>query len=127
LLLHPGHGSRRCRRPNHAREAAEELLYPYTYDHNDPTKVYAFDYTYSPEGTADLTDGITDHMWPVSERIEPKSLAGMEIEAAVTPDRTCHEPDDTAQLWDEARWLNKALRVFGQHRECLALRHVLHV
>jgi hypothetical protein len=98
------------------------------YDHNEPTKAHTFDYMYSPEDIVDLTyDGITDLMWPVSEILEPETPAGLEVEAIVTPVGTWHEPDDTGQLWDDPTWLDKARRVLGQHRECLALRRVLHV
>jgi hypothetical protein len=113
--------------PEEACEAAAELLYPYMYNPDEPTKVHNFDYMYSPEDIADLTDdGITDHMWPVSEILEPQTFAELQVEAIVTPDGGWHEPDDPGQLWDDPAWLEKARKLLEEHRECLALRHVLH-
>jgi hypothetical protein len=84
--------------PERASEAAAELLYPYMHNPDEPTKVHNFDYMYSPEDIADLTDdGITDHMWPVSEILEPQTFAELQVEAIVTPDGTWHEPDDPGQ------------------------------
>ena len=112
-----------------ACDAALELLYPYMHtERGEPTKVFKFDYMYSPEDIANLTDDdITDHMWRVSEILEPNTLAGLEVEALLTPDGTWYEPDDPGQLWDDPAWLKKAKHVLEHHRECLALRHVLHV
>lgn len=103
---------------------ALELLYPYMYDPDEPTKQHNFDYSYSPEEIADLTDDeISDQTWPVSEILDPRTLAGLQVEAIITPDGAWHEPD---QLWDDEAWLEEARNVLEQHRECLALRHVLH-
>ena len=111
-----------------ACEAAAELLYPYMYNSDEPTKAHNFDYMYSPEDIADLTDDdITDHMWPVNEVLEPKTLAKLQVQAIVTSEGTWHEPDDPGQLWDDPAWLNKARQLLEEHRECLALRHVLHM
>ncbi len=110
-----------------ACEAAAELLYPYLYDSNGSTSDHTFDYVYGPEDIADLTeDDIIDHVWPVSEILEPGTFAGLQVEAIVTPDGAWHEPDDPSQLWDDPAWLEKAHRLLRQHRACLALRHVLH-
>jgi hypothetical protein len=66
--------------------AAAELLYPYMYNPDEPTRVHNFDYMYSPEDIADLTeDGITDHAWPVSEILEPQTFTRLQVEAIVTP------------------------------------------
>ena len=97
--------------PEEACEAAAELLYPYMYNPDELTKTHNF----------------TDHMWPVSEILEPQTFAGLDVEAIVTPEGTRHEPDDPGQLWDDPAWLNKARQVLKQHRECLSLRHVLHI
>ncbi len=113
--------------PEEACEAAEELLYPYMYSHDEPTRGHNFDYMYSPEDIADLTDDdITDHTWSVSEVLQPETLGDLQVEAIVTPDGLWHEPDDPGQLWDDPAWLDKACQVLQQHRDCLALRHVLH-
>jgi hypothetical protein len=37
------------------------------------------------------------------------------------------EPDDPGQLWDDPAWLAKARQVLEQHRECVTLRHMLHI
>ncbi len=106
---------------------AAELLYPHMQDPDKPTRAHKFDYMYGPEDIADLTDDdIADHVWPVSEILEPDTFAGLQAEAIVTPDGAWHEPDDPSQLWDDPAWLEKAHRVLRQHRACLALRHVLH-
>jgi len=68
-------------------DAARELLYPYMYDPDEPTMQHNFDYAYSPEDIADLSDDeISDHTWPVSEILDPRVLAGSQVEAIVTPD-----------------------------------------
>jgi len=114
--------------PEEACKAAAELLYPYMYNPDEPTKAHNFDYMYSPEDIADLTDDdITQHMWPVSEILGVETLADLEVEAILTPDGTWHEADEPGQLWDDEAWLKKAHHVLEQHRECLALRHVLHI
>jgi len=111
-----------------AGDAALELLYPYMYDSDEPAREHQFDYMYSPEDIADLTeDDVTDHMWPVSEILEPDTFTGLQVEAIVAPDGAWHEPDDPGQLWDDPAWLAKARHVLEQHRECVALRHVLHI
>jgi hypothetical protein len=113
--------------PERACEAAAELLYPYMHNPDEPAKANNFDYMYSPEDIADLTDDdITDHMWPVSKILKPEILAGLGVEAIVTPEGTWHEPDDPGQLWDDPAWIDKARQVLGEHSGCLALRHVLH-
>ncbi len=110
-------------------DAALELLYPYMRtERGEPTEDFKFDYMYGPEDIAGLTeDDITDHTWPVGEILEPNTLAGLEVEALLTPDGTWHEPDDPGQLWDDPAWLKKAQHVLERHRDCLALRHMLHV
>jgi hypothetical protein len=123
LVLVPGGISR-----EEADDVAFELLYPYRHDPDEPTKQHHFDYFYSPEDIADLTeDDITDHMWSVREILEPQTLAGLQVEAIVTPDGAWHEPDEPDQLWDDEAWLEKARQVLERHRECLAMRHVLHI
>jgi hypothetical protein len=122
LVLLPGETSL-----EEAGDAARELLYPYMYDPDEPIKQHNFDYFYGPEDIADLTDDeISDHTWPVSEILDPRTLAGLQVEAIVTPDGTWHEPDDPGQVWDVEAWLEKARRILERHRECLALGHVLH-
>ena len=111
-----------------AGDAALELFYPYMHNPDEPTKAHNFDYMYSPEDIADLTDDdITDHMWSVSEILDPQTFAELQVEAIVTPDGAWHEPDDPGQLWDDPAWLEKARPLLEQNRECLALRHVLHI
>ena len=113
--------------PEEACEAAAKLLYPYMYNRDEPTRDHNFDYMYSPEDIADLTDeDITDHMWSVSEILEPETLAELQVGAIVTPDGLWHEPDDPGQLCEDRAWLDKARQMLQQPRECLALRHVLH-
>ena len=83
---------------------------------------------YNPEDIADLTDDdITDHMWPVGEILEPETFAELQVEAIVAADGAWHEPDDPGQLWDDPAWVKKARHVLEEHRECVALRHVLHI
>jgi len=114
--------------PEEACETAAELLYPYMYDPDRLTRTHYFDYMYGPKDIADLTDDdISDHVWLVSEMLDPGTFAGLEVEAIVTPEGSWHEPDDPGGLWDDPAWLKKASQVLGQHRECLALRHVLHI
>ncbi len=109
-----------------ACEAAAELLYPYMHNPDEPTKEHKFDYMYSPEDIHNLTgDDITQHMWRVGEILE--TLAELQVEAILTPNGTWHEADEPGQMWDDEAWLEKARHVLQQHRECLALRHVLHV
>jgi hypothetical protein len=108
--------------------AAAELLYPYMCNPDEPTRVHNFDYIYSPEDIADLTDDdITDHAWPVSEILERQTFTRLQVEAIVTPDGAWHEPDEPGQLWNDPAWLEKAHVLLQEHRECLALRHVLHI
>ena len=111
-----------------AGDAALDLLYPYMYNPDEPTRAHNFDYVYSPEDIADLTDDdFIDHVWPVNEILESEALAELQVEAIVTPDGAWHEPDDPAQLWDDPAWLEKARPLLERHRGCLALRHVLHI
>ena len=113
--------------PEEACDTAAGPLYPHMYNPDEPTRAHNFDYMYGPEDIADLTDDdITDHMWFVSEILEPETLAELQVEAIVTPDGLWHEPDDPGQLCDDRAWLDKARQMLQQHRECLALRHVLH-
>jgi hypothetical protein len=113
--------------PEEACDTAAGLLYPYMYNPDEPTRAHNFDYMYSPEDIADLTDDdVTDHMWCVSEILEPETLAELQVEAIVTLDGLWHEPDDPGQLCDDRAWLDKARQMLQQHRECLALRYVLH-
>ena len=63
----------------------------------------------------------------MSEILEPQTFAQLQVEAIVTPDGVWHEPDEPGQLWDDEAWLEKARLVLEPHRECLALRHVLHI
>jgi hypothetical protein len=123
LVLVPGKLTR-----EEAGNAALELLYPYMYNPHEPTKAHNFDYVYSPEDIADLTDDdFTDHVWPVNEILEWEALAELQVEAIVTSDGAWHEPDDLGQLWDDPVWLEKARPLLEVHRESLALRHVLHI
>ncbi len=75
LVLVPSQISR-----EEVNDAALELLYPYMYNPDEPTKAHNFDYMYSPEDIADLTnDDITDHMWPVSEILDPQTFAELRV------------------------------------------------
>ncbi len=108
-----------------ACEVAAELLYPHMHAPDVPLTEHKFDYMYGPGDIAELTGGdITQHMWRVGEILE--TLADLEVEAVLTPDGTWHETE-AGQLWDDDAWLQKARQVLEQHRESLALRHVLHI
>ncbi len=111
-----------------ACDAAAELLYPYMHSPDEPAKEHKFDYMLSPEDIAALTDDdVTDHTWRVSEILGPENLADLQVEAILTPDGRWHEADEPGQMWDDRAWLQKARHVLEQHRESLALRHVLHI
>jgi len=93
---------------------------------DEPTKAHNFDYMYSPEDIADLTDDITDHMWTVSKILAPEILTGLGVEAIVTPEGTWHEPMLNRPTTVLDRRIDKARQVLGEHSGRLALRHVLH-
>lgn len=109
-----------------ACDAALELLYSHMRaERGEPTENFKFDYMFGPEDIAALTDDdITQHTWRAGEILD--TLAELQVEAILTPDGTWHETEP-GQLWDDESWLQMARHVLQQHRECLALRHVLHV
>ncbi len=110
-----------------ACDAAEELLYPYMHDPDEPTTPHHFDYMYSPDDIAALTDDeVTEHMWPVSEILDQIPLAELQLEAVLTPDGIWHE-QETGFLWDDETWLRELRHLLEGHRECLGLRYVLHI
>ncbi len=111
-----------------ACDVALDLLHPYMRTDRGAAGDFKFDYVLNPEDIADLADGdATDYVWRVSEILGLETLAQLELEAILTPDGRWCEPDESGQLWDDEAWINKARGVLEQHRECLALRHVLHV
>ena len=107
-----------------ACDAAAEPLYPYMHDPGEPTRPHEFDYMFSPEDIANLSDDeITDHMWRAGEIRE--RIPDLQLEAVISPDGTWHATEG-GQLWDEEPWVQRVRQVLEQHQDCLALRHVLH-
>ena len=122
LVLVPGQPS-----VEEACDIAEDLLYPYMHDPDDPDKPFHFDYMYSPDNIAALTDDeVTQHMWPVSGILDQVPLAELQVEAVLAPDGICHE-QEPGLLWDNEPWLQEVRRTLEEHRGCLALRYVLHI
>lgn len=107
-----------------AGDAALELLYPYMQGTSEEPEDFKFDYMLGPEEIAALSedDGV-QNIWPVSEIVD--TFADLEVEAIVASDGTWHEVEP-GEMWDDPAWVEPARQVLEQHRDCLALRHVLH-
>ena len=105
-----------------ACEAAAELLYPYMRSEDDPEADYQFDWFLQPD---DLTEPDDEErlIWRAGDIVE--RFAELEVEAIVTPDGRWH--GSQAEMWDDEAWVARARRILGQHQDCLALRHVLHI
>jgi hypothetical protein len=105
-----------------ACEAAAELLYPFMRSEDDPDGDFEFDWFLQPD---DLSEADDDDplMWPVSDIVE--RFPELEVEAILTSDGRWHGTE-AGQLWDDEEWVQKARRLLQRHRDCLALRHVLH-
>jgi len=107
-----------------AEDAALDLLYPYMQGTSEGTEEFKFDYMLGPAELAALSDdGDVQNVWPVSEIVD--TLADLQVEAIITPDGSWHEAEPD-EMWDDPAWLKRARQVLEQHRDCLALRHVLH-
>ncbi len=109
-----------------ACDAAFRLLAPYMRDDRRPGAAHKFDYALDPDEIAALGDdeGRRD-IWRVSEVMG--RLAGLQVEAILTPDGLWHETAP-GELWDDDAWLARARDIVRrQPQDCLALRHVLHV
>ena len=106
-----------------ACEAAAELLYPYMRSEDDPGGDHEFDWFLQPDDLAEPEDGI-QLIWRAGDIVE--RFAELEVEAILTPDGRWHATE-AGQLWDDEGWLARARRILRQHKECLALRHVLHI
>lgn len=107
-----------------AGDAALELLYPYMQGTSEEPEDFKFDYMLGPEEIASLSedDGV-QNIWPVSEIVD--TFADLQVGAIVAPDGTWYEVEP-GEMWDDPAWVEQARQVLEQHRDCLALRHVLH-
>ncbi len=107
-----------------AGDAALDLLYPYMQGTSTEPEDFKFDYVLGPEEIAALSeDDSVRHTWTVREIVD--TLADLQVEAIVAPDGSWHETE-SGEMWDDEAWLKRARQVLEQHRDCLALRHVLH-
>ncbi len=108
-----------------AADTALELLYPYMHGEAEGTEEPKFDYMLGPEEIAALSeDDSVRNIWPVGEIVD--TFVDLEVEAIVTPDGTWHELEP-GQMWDDPAWVERGRQVLEQHRDYLALRHVLHM
>ena len=105
-----------------ACEAAAVLLYPFMRSEGDPGGDHEFDWFLQPD---DLNDPDDDArlIWRAGDIVE--RFAELEVEAILTPDGRWHGAE-AGQLWDDEEWVEKARHLLQKHRECLALRHLLH-
>ncbi|CAA9265488.1 MAG: hypothetical protein AVDCRST_MAG26-2540 [uncultured Chloroflexia bacterium] len=107
-----------------AEDAALDLLYPYMQGTSEGPEEFKFDYMLGPAEIAALSDDDSvQNVWPVSEIVD--TLADLQLEAIVAPDGTWHEAEP-GEMWDDPAWVVRVRKVLEQHRDCLALRHVLH-
>ena len=88
-----------------------------------PADDHQFDWFLQPDDLAALDDGL-QIIWRAGDIVE--RFAELEVEAILTPDGRWHAAE-AGQLWDDGGWLARARQILRQHKECLALRHVLHV
>ncbi len=105
-----------------ACEAAAELLYPFMRSEDDPDGDYEFDWFLQPDDLDDPDDGIQP-IWRAGDIVE--RFAELEVEAILTPEGRWYGAE-AGQLWDDEEWVEKARHLLQKHRECLALRHLLH-
>lgn len=105
-----------------ACEAAAELLFPHMRSEGDPGGDYEFDWFLQPDDLADPEDGV-QLIWRAGDIVE--RFAELEVEQILTPDGRWHAAE-AGQLWDDEGWVARARQILRQHKECLALRHVLH-
>jgi hypothetical protein len=83
---------------------------------------YEFDWFLQPDDLNEPGDGIQS-IWRAGDIVE--RFVKLEVEAILTPDGRWHEAE-AGQLWDDEEWVEKARHLLQQHRDCLALGHVLH-
>ena len=119
LVLVPGNAGTPV---DEACEAAAKLLYPFMRSEVDPGDDYEFDWFLQPDDLNDPDDG-AQLIWRAGDIVE--RFAELEVEAILTPDGRWHEAE-AGQLWDDEEWVEKAHHLLQQHRECLALLHMLH-
>jgi hypothetical protein len=105
-----------------ACEAAAEPLYPYMRSEDDPGGDREFDRFLQPDDLAAPEDGV-QLIWRAGDIVE--RFAELEVEAILTSDSRWHATE-AGQLWDDEGWIARARQILRQHKECLALRHVLH-
>lgn len=120
LVLVPGDAGTPA---DEACEAAADLLYPFMRSEDDPEGDYKFDWFLQPDDLDGLGDGLR-LIWRAGDIIE--RFAELEVEAILTPDGRWYEVE-AGQFWDDEEWVEKARHLLREHRNCLALRHVLHV
>ena len=120
LVLVPGNADTPV---DEACEAAAQLLYPFMRSEDDPRGEYEFDWFLQPDDLDDQDCGAR-LIWRAGDIVE--RFAELEGEAILTPEGRWHEAE-ARQLWDDEEWVEKGRHLLRQHRECLALRHVLHV
>jgi len=106
-----------------ACEAAAELLYPFMRSEDDPGGDYEFDWFLQPDDLYDPDDGAR-LIWRAGDIVE--RFVELQEEAILTPDGRWYEAE-AGQLWDDEEWVEMARHLLRQHRECLALRHLLHI
>ena len=106
-----------------ACEAAAKLLYPFMRSEDAPTGDHEFDWFLQPDDLAEPGGGV-QLIWLAGGIVE--RFAELEVEAILTPDGRWHATE-AGQSWDDEGWVARAREILGQHKECLALRHVLHV
>src|SRR5918998_3505053 len=120
LVLVPGNADTPV---DEACEAAAQLLYPFMRSEDDPRGEYEFDWFLQPDDLDNPDDGVRP-IWPAGDIVE--HFPDLQVEAIVTPDGRWHQAE-AGQLWDDEEWVEKARHLLQRHRDCLALRHVLHI
>jgi hypothetical protein len=103
--------------------AAAELLFPHMRSEDDPRGDYMFDWFLQPDDISVLEDD-DPLIWPAGDIVE--RFPELEVEAILTPDGRWHHAEG-GQLWDDEEWVARARQILRQHKEYLALRHVLHI
>jgi hypothetical protein len=106
-----------------ACEAAAELLYPFMRSEDDAEADYQFDWFLQPDDLDEPGDGL-QLIWRAGDIVE--RFAELEVEAILTPEGRWHEAE-AGRSWDDEEWVEKARHLLQRHRDCLALRHVLHM
>jgi hypothetical protein len=120
LVLVPGDA---CSPVEEACQAAAELLYPFMRSEDEPDGDYELDWFLQPDDL-DVPNGGVRPIRPAGDIVE--RFPELQVEAILTPDGRWHETE-AGRLWDDEEWVQKARRLLQEHRECLALRHVLHI